>query len=173
VVEILEYQSDVSDDGAALYFFRDLAEMNADDKDEEAAAAAREDCGTFRNVCPADNENWSLIERQLRQTTLPPTSSVHFGWGYQTVRFGRGRRHEFDGGGGGGGTGEQQQQQARIRVDLCAIRLPSVRTDLLVTLSTPVTAAAVTSGGNDNDETFRQVLSSFRIVDWSLFGPPK
>ena len=69
-----------------------------------------------------------------------------------------------------------------ICVELCVVRLPSVGTDLLITLSAPSktnphhdeeSSAMAVANGNDNRaaflKVFQQVISSSQIRDWSLF----
>jgi hypothetical protein len=128
----------VANEQAPAYFFQDLAESN-----ESSVSHFAPQTGTMMPVVAG----------------LPPEAVSCFGTGFQTVALGR----EFDVG------GQPRQQEVRtIRIELCVIRLPSQRTDLLITLSTP-------SEGNPQaapahaTETFQQIISSFQIRDWSLF----
>jgi hypothetical protein len=68
-----------------------------------------------------------------------------------------------------------------VQVLMAIIRLPSVATDLLVTLHTPMfissaSAAAEHAGSGEKQmhleapQLMQQVLQSFKIVDWVLFG---
>jgi hypothetical protein len=68
-----------------------------------------------------------------------------------------------------------------VQVLIAIIRLPSVSSDLLVTLNTPVyissaSAAAAQAGSGEKQQhleapqLMQQVLRSLRILDWGLFG---
>ncbi|GAB4820979.1 hypothetical protein N2152v2_008025 [Parachlorella kessleri] len=72
----------------------------------------------------------------------------------------------------------------KIQVILCNIRIPQYRSDLLITLNTPIyisehSAAAEHAGAGykgahlTSPMLFRQMLESLQITDWSLFGPPE
>jgi hypothetical protein len=60
-----------------------------------------------------------------------------------------------------------------IRVELCVFRLPSVETELLVTITKPL---ADPNEPPQEEETlpwsdaFQRVVSSLKIQDWGLFG---
>mmetsp|Transcript_32859 Transcript_32859/g.50860 ORF Transcript_32859/g.50860 Transcript_32859/m.50860 type:complete len:188 (-) Transcript_32859:102-665(-) len=142
IVEILERQSAVADAVAANYFFDDLAECNG------VPGSARQ----------------FLIQPELLQISgLPDSAVLCFGTGSQRVAMGR----ESD------ITGNPRTQEIRqVRYELCAMRLPSVRTDLLVTLSTPDDPNPQDTGGGSlqPSDVFKRALSSFSILDWSLFG---
>lgn len=69
----------------------------------------------------------------------------------------------------------------KVHLLLLVVRLPLHKTDMLVTLNTPVfisehSAAAEHAGSGYKQEhlgapsLFRQVLETLRIVDWNLFG---
>jgi hypothetical protein len=142
VIEILERQNEVSDESAAEYFFRDLAESNG---------CVLSDNNSNLIFYPASVLSSSLSNIQ----GLPPEATVCQGFGQQRVAVGR----DTDVAGN-----PRQTEVHDIRVDLCVIRLPMQSTDLLITLSTP--AIIHTS----DEKLFAQVLSSFRIRDWSLFS---
>ena len=141
VVEILDRQSNVTDEQAAAYFFQDLAEANG--------------------MKAPDLQFISQSElMNLAGAGLPDSAKVCFGMGYQKVSLGK--EHDIAG-------NPRTQQVQSIRVELCAIRLPSVGTELLVTLSSP---------SNENlqeiisqpTEVFARILGSWKIEDWTLFG---
>jgi hypothetical protein len=69
----------------------------------------------------------------------------------------------------------------RVDIEMCLLRFKSMETDLLITLTTPISSGQVEEAGsgelcnapNDNANsvsTFRQILKSFNIKDWNLFG---
>jgi len=141
VVEILGREASVSDDEAAEYFFRDLAEANG---------IASPDGMQFVKL---------ITEMPFTATDLPPTAVIRGGIGRQRVAQGR----DTD------VAGNPRQLEAKwVRIDLCIVRLPSVSTDLLITLTTPGEAAQDTMEYLDG--TFLTILQSFRIIDWTLFG---
>jgi Ran-interacting Mog1 protein len=142
VVEILEHQSRVHNDHAAAFFFRDLAASN--------------------EASPLE-EQFQPQPRRIEVAGLPDSAVLCFGTGLQEVAMGR----DVD------IAGNPREQEIRgICVELCVIRMPSVGTDLLITLSTPTgtawshnNGAAATSWSNE----FQLIISSFQIRDWSLF----
>lgn len=144
VIEILDHQKNIEDSNAAQYFFNDLAESNGCSGDDCNFKAVQK----FSNMTRTSN---------IGGSKLPPNAVVLFGIGYQKVGINTG--------------GKQDEEQREIKVEMCVIRLPSVQTDLLITLSSPATSeedkATTTSTSSD---VFREILSTFEIADWSLFG---
>lgn len=148
VFEILERQSDVSDEDACDFFMGDLAESN------EAEEHVVRD-GRVVNV-PDDG--------LLPKLNLPSSwnGSSHrtcacVARGSQRVARERGSR-----------AGEP----GWIDVEMCVMRLAGADTDLLVTLSSPRRGSEVNDGGGAGgmSDVFGEVLRSFCIKDWSLFG---
>ena len=147
VIEILQYQSDVSDDTAASYFFEDLRDANGTSMQDSRFQAISSSNDTIR-----------------QRLELPSTARLCPGVGYQRVLLGR----EVDIGGN-----PRIQEERFLRVDLCAIRLPSVETDLLVTLSTPTTSLESSPQGPEGvqmSSLFESILATLKIRDWNLFG---
>lgn len=69
-------------------------------------------------------------------------------------------------------TAHQRTQDIRdVRIEVCVIRLPSVQTDMLLTLSSTILSNTSTTGEMDKSlsESFRRMLSTFKIHEWSLF----
>ncbi|CAB9500127.1 Ran guanine nucleotide release factor [Seminavis robusta] len=138
VIEILEHQRGVENDKAAEYFFTDLATANGS----------------------SNNTFVSTSNRNLLVTGLPSTASIASGIGVQ-ANVAMGRDTDVAG-------NPRQQESQSIRVELCVLRLPSVETDLLITLSTP-TPNTATEEQNEFSPIFQQIVSSFQIRDWTLF----
>lgn len=138
VIEILDYQTDVSNDQAAEYYFTDLAEYNG--------AVNPQDVSFERsNPMPAI-------------PSLPSTAAFCPGRGTQRIIQGRERIL-------------QPLEPIWINVELCAIRLPSVSTDVLITLTSPTeTNSQDNVNGPSPRLQFMEILQSFHIRDWSLFG---
>lgn len=144
VVEILERQ-EVGDHSAASFFFADLAESNG------ISDIARE--------APFKSYTASQATERIQNATKC------LGVGYQKIAVGR----DYD----IAGNPRQNQEVRWVLIELCVIRLPSVSTDLLVTLSKPLpNPNEPPSEGTDHEwsEAFRRILSSFQIRDWELFG---
>lgn len=143
VVEVLQRHDEVTDEQAATFFFRDLAEANG------IPASSAEDSTQFTvaNEMPSIGSN------------LPPDATVHGGIGRQLVA--QGRDTDI--------AGNPRQLEARwVRVDLCVIRLPNVTSEILITLTSPqMPLAEFTMGFH---ALFAAVIQSFRIADWTLFG---
>lgn len=143
VVEILELQSEVADAKAAKHFFDDLAEAN--------------------NAAPNSVLHYSDQPQDIVQiNNLPESAVLCFGAGYQHVALGRDSDHFGN---------PRTQEILWVLVELCLIRLPSVETDLLITLSTP-NEPNPQEGTLQHQATndFQQALTSFQIRDWRLFG---
>lgn len=139
IIEVVEYQKQVLDEDAAAFFFNDLAETNG----EEAVQSSRFD----RAPKLADER---LVPR-LRNATNPVRVCV--GAGVQKVSK--------------GGNG-QTQSETWIDVELCAVRLKHVTTDLVITLSTP--SQQPVQPRSSYSDVFLRVLSTLEIKDWGLFS---
>jgi hypothetical protein len=154
VIEILDFQSSVSNDQAATFHFQDLAEANA-----VAFPSAN------AHFTPTTNDN--IVNASLTPSSLglpPPeattTTTAVFccGTGQQRVTL------------------DHMAVPKWLQVDLCVIRLPHVQTDLLVTLSKPARSdesnpqQPEANHMLEQSADFREILSSLRILDWGLFG---
>jgi hypothetical protein len=149
VVEILDRQSSVTDEQAAAYFFQDLAESNG-----------MKAPGTDLHFTPQP-ELSSNGNMNLSGAGLPDSAKVCFGTGYQKVALGK--EHDIAG-------NPRTQQVQSIRVELCAIRLPSIGTELLITLSSPSDENFQETNISQSTEAFARILGSWKIEDWTLFG---
>jgi hypothetical protein len=144
VVEILARESEVIDEQAAAFFFHDLADYNGM-KAPDVKFTPQPELSNKINLAGAG---------------LPDSAKLCFGTGYQTVALGR--EHDVDG-------NPRTQQEGSIRVELCAIRLPSVGSELLVTLSSPSDSYPQEIISQPT-EAFERILGSLQIQDWTLFG---
>ncbi|KAL4457492.1 hypothetical protein ABPG75_012357 [Micractinium tetrahymenae] len=143
VIEIVEHQP-VPDGEAAAHFFQDQAQHN------EAAHAQIDE---VQVLSAADMPG------------LPPECFKSLVVGQQAVSKGR----------------QGSSALNKVQVLLCCIRLPQHGSDVLVTLNSPIyisekSAAAEHAGPGFKGAhltapaLFRQILASFRINDWGLFG---
>lgn len=145
VVEILDRQANVEDEAAAAFFYKDLGEYNGITSDQDIS---------FRKESPPS----------LQPVGLPDDATLCFGSGFQRVAMGK--NVDFAG-------NPRRQEIVSIRVELCVIRLPSVSTDILISLSTP---SENTGNPQESPEgslmtaTFSQAVSSFQVRNWQLFG---
>jgi len=157
VVEILERQDGVSDDEAATFFFDDLMEANGGKKvsiDYKSVWVKEEGIGGI-----SINTTNPLVPRMSAHATV--CSCV----GIQAVdtkedRSNGHRDSTLQDNGGDNFT---------VRVELCVIRLKQVQTDLLVTLTVPIDVCQPEIGVHGNTQLFREILSSFVVLDYSLF----
>ncbi|VEU37001.1 unnamed protein product [Pseudo-nitzschia multistriata] len=157
VVEILERQEQIGDQDAASFFFNELAERN--------------DVLQTKN----DIRFFTLAEPVLATALLGDASVVAgtntvltcAGYGYQKVAMGR----DYD---NAGNSRRENQEVKCIRVDLCVLRLQAQETDLLVTISRPVDDINLNEASLDSSSAesaiLSQVISTFRIDNWGLFG---
>jgi Ran-interacting Mog1 protein len=154
VVEILERPEGISDLDTASYFFHDLASTNS------------ADITTTATVLPSTSFTSVPSPDWLSKAGLPLSSSSTpiiycTGFGYQPVPIAESH----------GATNSAVEEW--IRVDLGVIRLLSVNTDLLVTLSTPQSSLPVTSetavAPSQPAEVFTRAFTTLQVRDWSLF----
>lgn len=145
MVEILDRQDSVTDAQAAAYFFRDLAEANGVGASSEM-----------------EFQTMSVVPRlESSSSSLPPTATTCGGIGRQLVR--QGRDTDLAG-------NPRQVTAAWVRIDLCDVRLPHVESEIFLTLTSPMAQAGAASLLSEWDELFVQILQSFCIKDWTLFG---
>lgn len=151
MVEILERQSFVTDAQAAEYFFRDLAEANG-----VVVANSEMEFQTMSTV-----PQLAATQSSSSSSPLPDTAKTCGGIGRQLVRQGR----DTDVAGN-----PRQVTAAWVRIDLCVLRLPHVNSEILLTLTSPTTTSQPGASLSEWDELFVQMLQSFCIKDWTLFG---
>jgi len=153
VIEILEYQTNVENNDACNFFLKDLGDAN-ETPPEEQVIHSNQVINLLGNACEMNKE------RILPSLALPPsttlTSQLHacISRGTQKVKQ----------------KGSITSQC--IDIELCALRLKDIDTDLLITLSIPRRNSGSDSDGGSNvgEEIFKQILASFNIKDYSLFG---
>lgn len=165
VVEILERQDGVSDDEAATFFFDDLMEANGGKKvsiDYKSVWVKEEGSGGI-----SINTTNPLVPRMSAHATV--CSCV----GIQAVDTkedrSNGHRDSTLQDNGGDNFRGRNEISATVRVELCVIRLKQVQTDLLVTLTVPIDVCQPEIGVHGNTQLFREILSSFVVLDYSLF----
>lgn len=141
VIEILEYQNDVADDGASLFFFNNLADDNG--------------------ITSPENVRYNTNVTAPPIKPVPSLTNVaqHIGCGEQKIAPGR----DYDVNGN-----RRDVAKEWIRVELCVLRLKEKETDILVTLCTP--CAYISDRRDSLSDVFLQILNSLNIRDWSLFG---
>ena len=144
VIEILDQQTTIPNDSAGEFFFKDLAESNGVSSTDDMAYTA-------------------LPDEEFMSGEFPLQSVVCIGKGLQKIAKGQ----DYD----VFGNLQKSQEASWVSVELGLLRLDNVKTDLLVTLSSPnesnpqdTTTTATTSA------LFRSIFCSLRIRDWGLFG---
>jgi hypothetical protein len=103
-------------------------------------------------------------------TTKTPGMYVGGGIGYQKVAMGR----DVD---VGGNSRRHVQEVRHVRIDLCLCRLPDQSTDVLVTLTAPISSGSgglaelgsATTAPSFNP-IFHRVITTLKVRDWGLFG---
>jgi len=173
VVEILERQDHVSDTDAAKFFFDDLAESN-DSKNtsiEYGRIWPKQKEGKTDGGC---NAAAHLVPKLKTHATA--CSCI----GMQSMdTVGRDKRRVELGGSSSKGSNENRhgdndginEKSSKIRVELCAVRLEEVQTDLLVTVTMPMRQGVTQKQWcvEGHSALFREVMSGFVVKDWSLF----
>ncbi|GLC61056.1 multicopy suppressor of ts gsp1 [Pleodorina starrii] len=70
--------------------------------------------------------------------------------------------------------GRQTVRRGRVPTDtdvlLAVLRLPQVQSDLVISLSTPVSTAEAAAARTEAPGIMAQALGTLRVVDWDLFG---
>ncbi len=149
VVEILQRQ-DVDDPNAALFFFMDLAESNGITHPRDY---------TFQTATTTTTTTTNLLSTQI-EGAIPCA-----GMGFQKIAIGRDYNIQ--------GQPRENQEIRWTRIEMCAFRLSSVETDLLVTITKPLPNPNEPPADANNSiswtECFQRIVSSMKIQDWTLF----
>lgn len=165
IVEILERQNDVSDNDAPEFFFNDLADVNKGD--DEVGSSARSLHYTHVSIV-GKNEHQSTEGKESAEINLMPNLSARTKActcvGTQNVGLLRNKEKTEEG------------KASKVKVELCVVRLETIQTDLLISLSVPMFENQEDEDKqveNDKKEghssLFLSILKSFKVVDWSLF----
>ena len=182
IVEILGREEDVKDEDAALFFFRDLADANGPGYSEGdvtyqevwTVGRARENDKVLIN-----NDNGDII-KAIQMPSLSSHAPVKACSciGTQSIEPLKNQTHLEEG------------KADKVRIELCALRLEQCETDILITLTMPMSDVQAVEGhdkleegtcanrGNSDDNgdgdghstLFLDILTGFNISDWSLFG---
>jgi len=159
IVEILGREEQVGDEDAAMFFFRDLAEANGDLVGDLEYNHVWTVGRNPRESNGKDDESKEQVEDSNLMPNLPVRVKACSCIGLQSVDPLRNRIELGEG------------KASRIRVELCALRLEDVDTDLLITLTMPHAEESGNATGEEGHSSlFLDILESFEIVDWSLFG---
>ena len=161
IVEILARQEDIKDEDAAAYFFLDLAEANGDvvgDLNYECVQCV----GNSSERLKYDSKDIKREDIEERAKNLTPKLSALVKAcsciGLQFVEPLRNRPTL------------KEAKPSKIMVELCLLRLESVETDVLITLSLPCEQEGNRINKEQYSSLFSQILEGFEIVDWTLFG---
>mmetsp|Transcript_26566 Transcript_26566/g.87084 ORF Transcript_26566/g.87084 Transcript_26566/m.87084 type:complete len:198 (-) Transcript_26566:72-665(-) len=151
VIELLDRNEDVADAACARFFFDDVAQCNDAEQQSELKAVRALRAEEVPNIAPSAAAMW-------------------YGWGTQGVVKAR----------------ERSGARNLIEVHLAALRLPPpVATDVVITWNRPLyidpessSAKSVGESGDvsaklpaaEGPAAFGQLLASFTVRQWSLFG---
>ena len=167
VIEILEYQIHVANIDACSYFLNDLAETN-----EASSLRIIESSNIIVNLHPDDDSNGEMKMMWFPNLSIPASLM-----GEQCCACITRGSQKVAQGGREGSTTNNDNDTHWIDVEICVLRLPTVQTDLLITLSTPQRSDAVRSdadagavGQYNSGTLFQQILKTVNIKDWSLFA---
>ncbi|KAL1806337.1 hypothetical protein ACET3Z_029405 [Daucus carota] len=150
IFELLDLKQDVPDNGSATWFFQDLAS-----EQDSGGNMIIEQSGVFE-------AEW------LRFRNMPAVMTTAIG----QMAISKGR--------------QGREAQNVVKVYLANLRLKEVSTDVLITAYEPLlinhlsesanavgaglAVPAAQSGFMPMDDVFKSAVSSFRVLDWSLFG---
>ena len=179
VVEILQYQDDVQD---GTFFFNDLGEANGiittntnNEQQEQSIIHSSRVVNLLGYACEEGNK-----EQIFPELTLPPCTTLQsqvcacLVEGSQQVVKEKSRSCVNTNNSGNDNNDDNNAAAVQwIDIEMCALRLKDIETDILITLSVP----RKEDGGRANGTTaegradmFKQILASFNIRDYSLFG---
>ena len=184
VVEILQYQDDAHD---GAFFFHDLGEANGiittntnNELQEQSIIHSNRVVNLLGYACEEGNK-----EQIFPELTLPPCTTLQSQVcaclvnGSQQVVKEKSRNCANNSGNDNNNDDDNAAAAAQwIDIEMCALRLKDIETDILITLSVP----RKENGGRANSspvsgttaegraDMFKQILASFNIRDYSLFG---
>lgn len=144
------------DEGRLLVI--EILEYQTDVNNDQAAEYFFADLAESNGVVNPQDASFSRGNQVPTIPSLPLTATLCTGSGSQRIIQGKERA-------------AQPSEPIWINVELCAIRLPSVSTDILITLTTRTpTSPQDNANGPSPSTQFLEILQSFRVRDWSLFN---
>ena len=180
VVEILQYQDDAQD---GTFFFHDLGEANGiittntNEQQEQSIIHSSREVNLLGYACEEEGNK----EQIFPELTLPPCTTLQsqvcaclVNGSQQVVKEKSRNASEND-----NNNDDNAAAAQWIDIEMCALRLKDIETDILITLSVPRKEDV---GGRANSspvsgttaegraDMFKQILASFNIRDYSLFG---
>ncbi|CAJ1946438.1 unnamed protein product [Cylindrotheca closterium] len=138
-------------DGAVL-----VVEILERQKVSDAGAAAF----FFKDLAESNGSTENKFEpKDIPAGTNLMNCSLCAGVGIQKVAMGK--DHDM--------AGNPRQQEVRlVQVEMCVFRLANVGTDLLVTISKPI--SDLSNKNSSGSEPFHKAISSLQVRNWGLFG---
>ena len=180
VVEILQYQDDAHD---GTFFFNDLGEANGiittttnEQQEEQSIIHSNRVVNLLGYACEEGNK-----EQIFPELTLPPCTTLQSQVCACLVEGSQQVVKEKSRNASGNDNNDDDNAAAAqwIDIEMCALRLKDIETDILITLSVP----RKEDGGRANNNSpvsgttaegradmFKQILASFNIHDYSLFS---
>lgn len=159
IIEILSRETELKDEDASLFFFKDLAEANGDLVEMEYQA--------LWSVGGKDNDPRSNTEGNLIMPALSKATTACSCIGIQYIAP-LDNRTELEIG-----------KAEIVRIELCVLRLESEETDILISLTMPLSSdeekLLKSNGkhmkelGRQHSSIFLEILKGFEIIDWHLF----
>jgi len=153
IVELLERQK-ILDEEAATFFFGDLMEANGGD----VTCGIKKGLG-FQQVLEVGKSE-SKESLAIGSKNLTPELSARVMActcvGTQNIAHKKGE-HKL-------------QKASKVRVELCVVRLASVQTDLLITLTMPCAVDGDENENKGHGALFLSILKTLKVEDWSLFS---
>ncbi|KAG0249995.1 hypothetical protein BG011_008736 [Mortierella polycephala] len=161
IIEILEMAAETTDDGCAAFHFQQLAEDNDAEDDSVVQSVSR--------LNNADLPTW------------PVDTKIYLLLGQQRIaKFNeRQRQQEAQ----AQGNAQQLTPDARnlVQIMMVVFRLPRHDTDIVLSYNVPLQISETSSSkqvaheGNlqEAEAWFRNLVGSYQVRDWGLFGEPK
>ena len=182
VIEILEYETTVKDDGACVYFMQDLDirpgiitrpdDYNSIDENEEFRYPQKQPAVIDLVYNDSTYRNYWLTNLKLPTRSYEYNDDDEYDANVSFIRNNYkglfvaclGRGHRMD-------------ETHCVDIEMCVLRFKSMKTDMLITLTTPIISDRVEEAAIEDDDDpntsvsmFRQILKTFNITDWNLLG---
>jgi Ran-interacting Mog1 protein len=174
VIEIVEYQSAVSNDDAMKYFWDNLCEDNNVDPHDCNSSIFHEIPNLPIPVPPSGQQQPQAVASSLWTTTCGAAETCNNGsitikccTGYQKIAIGR----DVD---VNGNDRSAQQEVNWVIVNQAVVRLPKYDSEILISLSQPIPSTVPPTILPDVDQMIHPVwlnaVTTLKIHDWTVFG---
>ena len=161
IFEILEHQTEVSNQEACSFFFNDLADANGTPEQKSRVLTKEEVVRLGHDLTQKKDEGFWL--RLCEHFKNVPNITVCLCTGKQLV-VGAGMRESDP---------RAKNRKQWVKVEMCIFRLKDIQTEIIISISIPTDKEDEIMSSEphlDYSSVFKNIISSFQVVDWSLFA---